>query len=221
MSWRRSLKIIMIDLWYIDTKNVSHESVKELLTVLPRNIINEIMRFRNHEDQRLKLFGKLLVEKYYEDHGLEFNWSNWRISSSGKPYHTGNKKFNISHSGNYVAVCFSDQEVGTDIEQITNFDLTSVLSYLHPCEIEWIKNQIDTGDAFFKIWTRKEAYLKAIGIGIIDGLNNENCLENELTYKDKWYLHSLSFISNYQMALCTKVSDCKINTRQLQTDELI
>jgi 4'-phosphopantetheinyl transferase len=206
----------MIDLWYLNTKNVREEDVITLQKILPQKMINEIIRFRNHEDRRLKLFGKLMVKKYYENKRLEFQWSEWHLSAEGKPYYNnGNKKFSISHSGNYVIVAFSDQETGADIERLANFDIMSVLSYLHPKEKEYIENASDSENAFFKIWTRKEAYLKAIGKGIIDGLNNENCLQDQLTQKEKWYLHSISIISNYQIALCTKIPNCQINIHEL------
>ena len=210
----------MIDLWYLNTKNVGQEDVKTLLKFLPHEMINEIIRFRNHEDRRLKLFGRLLIRKYYEDQHLKFDWLEWQVSPEGKPYYkNGSKKFSISHSGDYVTVAFSDQEIGTDIEKLTNFDIMTVLSYLHPKEAECIENTSYSEDAFFKIWTRKEAYLKAIGRGIIDGLSNENCLLDELTYKEKWYLHSLPLFSNYKMAICTQIPNCQISTRELFTVE--
>jgi 4'-phosphopantetheinyl transferase len=205
----------MIDLWYLNTKSICDEDMKILLKFLPQEMINEIIRFRNHEDRRLKLFGKLMVRKYFEVQNLEFKWFEWQVSPDGKPYYNGSKKFSISHSGDFVAVAFSDREIGTDIERITNFDITTVLSYLHPDEVEYIESASNSGDLFFKIWTRKEAYLKAIGKGIIDGLNNENCLQDQLTHKEKWYLRSLSLISNYQIALCTQIPNCQINTREL------
>lgn len=206
----------MIDLWYLNTKNINQQDVKVLLRFLPQEIIKEIIRFRNHEDRRLKLFGKLLVRKYFEDQDLEFKWFEWQVSSDGKPYYNNrSKKFSISHSGNYVAVAFSDQEIGTDMEMLTNFDIMSAISYLHPREAECIESALNSEDAFFKVWTRKEAYLKAIGRGILDGLNNENCLQDEITHEEKWYLHSLSLISDYQIALCTQIPNCQINTREL------
>jgi 4'-phosphopantetheinyl transferase len=205
----------MIDLWYLNTKRIMLEDFRVLVKSLPQEIVIEIMRFKDLGDKRLKLFGKLMVEKYCTDLDIGFKWGEWQVSSSGKPYYRGRKKFNISHSGDYVIVAFSDQEIGTDIERIMDFDIMSAVSYLHPDEVEYIKRSLDPKDAFFEIWTRKEAYLKAIGKGIIEGLNNENCFLDEIIHNEKWFLHSLSLISNYKIAVCTQVPNCQIATREL------
>lgn len=209
----------MIELWYLNTKNISEEKVKVLFKDLPDKMVNDISRFRNHEDRKLKLFGKLMVRKYYEDNSIKFKWRDFQATSVGKPYCNGGKPFNISHSGDYVTVAFSDQEVGNDIEKVVNFDIESVVGYLHPYEAEYIKHNSNSKNIFFKVWTRKEAYLKALGRGIIDDLNKENCLVDELARNGKWYLHSLSFISNYQIALCTQIPKCKIKIRELFHEE--
>lgn len=209
----------MIDLWYLNTKNNSPEDLNILLRALPQKISNEILRYRYHEDRRLKFFGKLMVRKYYKEAGLEFDWNNWLVASDGKPYYKGGKKFNISHSGEYVLVAFSDTEIGADIEGVTDFDVVSISTYFHPLEIDYIKNTPEPKDAFFWLWTRKEAYLKAIGKGIIDGLHNENCLSDKMVDKGTWFLHSLSLFPNYQVALCTQIANCKVETRELSLAE--
>jgi 4'-phosphopantetheinyl transferase len=205
----------MMDVWYLNAKNVVEEDVRVLLKFLPYEMVREVNRYANHEDRRVKLFGKLMVRKYFEDNHMEFKWLDWRVSFYGKPFYKEGKKFNISHSGDYVVVGFSDQEIGTDIEKVTTFDIASALDYLHPREAEFIKSASSQEEVFFKVWTRKEAYLKAIGKGIIDGLNNENCLQDELINGNKWHLYSLSVISKYQMALCTRIRNCQINIREL------
>lgn len=209
----------MIDLWYFNTKNISQEYVKILLKLLPQEMINHIMQFRNYEDRRVKLFGRLIVKRYFEDKNNEFKWSNWHVANNGKPYYKNGVKFSISHSKDLVVVAFSDSEIGIDIEGITAFDARTISHYFHPKEAEYIEKYSNSHEIFFKLWTRKEAYLKAIGKGIIDGLNYENCLPDKLISKEVWYLRSLSFIRNYQMAICTPISDCKINSLELTLNE--
>lgn len=205
----------MINLWYLNTKELRPEDVEDQLMALPAEIGREIMRFRFHEDRRLKLFGKLMVRKYYSNREKEFDWNNWKLTPGGKPYLAGAGRFNISHSGEYVLAAFSDKEVGADIERITDFDAREISHYFHPEEQAYIENSTDTKGSFFKLWTRKEAYLKATGIGILEGLHHENCLPDHLEDKGGWYLHSFSFLPAYQVSLCTHIPDCSIRIQEV------
>lgn len=205
----------MIDLWYLDTVNISQIDMEKMLKSLPIDLYKEIMRFQNHQDRRLKLYSKLMVKKYYEISNKKFSWSNWQTSSEGKPFYTGGKKFNISHSGSFVTVAFSDKEIGIDIEKCSDFDVSMVLDYLHIQEKKFIVNATDSRDAFFTVWTRKEAYLKAKGIGITEGLNHENCLESSIGFEDKWFVSSLSIATDYKLALCSQIPNVQINKLEL------
>jgi 4'-phosphopantetheinyl transferase len=209
----------MIDLWYLDTINVREIHTERILKSLPVEVTNEVIRFRNHEDRRLKLFSRLIVKKYHEDLKSKFLWSNREISGGGKPFYPGGKKFNISHSGSIVAVAFSDNEIGLDIEKCADFDTTAVLEYFHAEEKKFIADSTNPGDAFFTVWTRKEAYLKAKGIGIVEGLNHENCLESSIGLEEKWFLTSLSIVEDYKIALCSQIPNSQIN--QLKLDPTI
>jgi 4'-phosphopantetheinyl transferase len=205
----------MIDLWYLDTINIGQFEMEGILKSLPIDVTKEVIRFRNHEDRRLKLFSKLIVKKYHESLNEKFSWSNWRTSDGGKPFYSGGKKFNISHSGSFVTVAFSDKEIGLDIERCTDFDIAAAIDYLHVQEQKFITDANNSSDAFFTVWTRKEAYLKAKGVGIVEGLNHENCLEPSIGFEEKWFLTSLSIIEHYKLAICSQIPDSQINQLKL------
>ena len=207
----------MIDLWYLNVKIITQEEVTVLLKTLPDEISTDIGRLRNYEDRCLKLFGRLMVRKFFEEKNGNFDWKEWYVLNNGKPYYYNrNFEFNISHSGNYVVVAFSNQKIGVDIEKIAEFDIASVTDNFHPDEIEYINSSANTFESFFKIWTRKEAYLKATGKGIIDGLSNENCLLDTLISDEIYFLHTLPLVVDYQLALCCSVQNCEINYKALR-----
>ena len=73
----------------------------------------------------------------------------------------------ISHCEHMVAVCTSDKPVGIDIEKINrerNLDKIANRFY-HGKELEYF-NKNHTAEAFFEIWTKKEAYSKIGGEGV-------------------------------------------------------
>lgn len=86
----------------------------------------------------------------------------------GKPQVAG-IEFNLSHSGDLVVYAVSDRAVGIDIERIRSMDLSGIIQrFFAPSEFAaWQKlPAIDQEAAFFRTWTVKEAYLKAIGTGL-------------------------------------------------------
>lgn len=79
-------------------------------------------------------------------------------------------EFNISHSDSYFVAAFSFRPVGIDIERIKKWAELKQIEQLvfHPQEAleTSLMNQHDALIAFFRCWTRKEALLKLIGIGL-------------------------------------------------------
>lgn len=90
-----------------------------------------------------------------------------KISSNenGKPYIIGRPDIfiSLSHSDGTVAAVVSDKPVGIDIERIR--PVTDKLKN-RVC-----KEKTETDEEFFKVWTVKEAYLKASGINFSDMLS--------------------------------------------------
>jgi len=80
-------------------------------------------------------------------------------------------RFNLAHSGELALVAVTRSgEIGVDIERLRPVvhwqDIAS--RYFHPAETAAIgADASPTPVNFFRCWTRKEAVLKAIGVGII------------------------------------------------------
>jgi 4'-phosphopantetheinyl transferase len=92
--------------------------------------------------------------------------------NKGKPYSIDNPKlrFNMSNSGRRVVYAFSmDEEIGIDIErlrELTDLDELIEKNY-NTYERDYINKLPERRQyRFFKFWTIKEAYLKAIGVGM-------------------------------------------------------
>lgn len=85
-------------------------------------------------------------------------------------------RFNLSHSGEMALVAITrDREIGVDIEHIRpSIDASGIVErFFAPGECAvWrtLPHQEQTA-AFFRCWTRKEAYLKARGVGLSSGLD--------------------------------------------------
>jgi 4'-phosphopantetheinyl transferase len=79
-------------------------------------------------------------------------------------------RFNISHSGELVAVAFSVDDIGIDVERVEAVPdfLNIARAQFHPVEYRHIlsSSEQDRLAAFFAIWTRKEALVKGLGAGL-------------------------------------------------------
>ncbi len=100
----------------------------------------------------------------------------FHTSPAGKPALDGEEgesglRFNISHSGDLllVAVC-RGRDVGVDVEEVrTDIDFQAVAArYFSPAEREALRRLplSEQPAAFYRCWTRKEAYIKGRGAGL-------------------------------------------------------
>ncbi|MEG2200143.1 MAG: 4'-phosphopantetheinyl transferase superfamily protein [Anaerovorax sp.] len=114
----------------------------------------------------------------------------WKTSSTDIPKNggTGNEnapeaiRFSISHSGNWWACLIGFHEMGLDIEDLEKGRMRMADSKVNQKRGEAIAKRFFTKEeyeyvlaqgtpAFYKIWTRKEAYTKYLGTGIGQGLD--------------------------------------------------
>lgn len=92
--------------------------------------------------------------------------------AKGKPYLDNRKlEFNVSHSGAWLAVAVSQHAVGIDVEQFPSRPrpwLKLAERFFTATETSWLHEQPESEQAqqFIRMWTQKEAALKAIGCGL-------------------------------------------------------
>jgi len=89
----------------------------------------------------------------------------FHYSETGKPSLTGGPHFNLSHSGGLAVCAVSAQgPLGVDIEHIrANTDQERIAArYFAPDECA----QAVGAGHFFRVWTLREAILKATGLGV-------------------------------------------------------
>jgi 4'-phosphopantetheinyl transferase len=91
----------------------------------------------------------------------------------GKPYLVPNRaiEFNMSHSGGIVLIAFARHTaIGVDVEALRPMTerATIVRRYFHPGEVADFASvpPADAEAAFFRCWSRKEAVVKALGLGM-------------------------------------------------------
>jgi len=164
------------------------------------------------KDRALSLGGELLLnrglQELYPDIKCPVTCSE---DEHGKPYLPDHPDiyFNISHSEEYAVCAISDVPVGVDIEYCSAIDLDVAGSYFFSREYGYIleKPESDRIDAFYDLWTLKESYMKATGLGFRLALD-AFCIHmgDKITVVQDRQIQPYSFFhtqhGNYKLAVC-------------------
>ncbi|MGL1936851.1 MAG: 4'-phosphopantetheinyl transferase superfamily protein [Fibrobacterales bacterium] len=122
--------------------------------------------------------------------------------------------FNVSHSHDWGMIGLSHSApIGVDLEACkSRVNAGSIAKhYYHPeeCTVLQSLSEIDALKEFYTIWSRKEAFVKAIGKGMIHPsqsystcYNDEKVITIEYASK-KWNIQDISGPDTYSAALCT------------------
>jgi 4'-phosphopantetheinyl transferase len=155
---------------------VSAGMLHELQATLSADELTRAARFHFARDRDRFIAAHAIVRdilaRYLQASPAALEFSN---NEYGKPALAGNwrdgPRFNLSHSGELVVIAIArDREVGVDVEQYApnRADLAVAEHYFSPAELARLRALPEDvrPRAFFNCWTRKEAYIKALGMGL-------------------------------------------------------
>ncbi|XP_059307748.1 uncharacterized protein LOC132059214 [Lycium ferocissimum] len=174
--------------WIVDISewNPSPLYFSFAMSFLPKHEHSSITRFFKMEDQKRALVSRLLqYALIHQVLGIPYNEIFIRRTAEGKPYlecdkpdlELPNFNFNASHHGDFVAIASEPIcLVGLDIVAQTIPEKESVEEFIRSfssyfSRLEWF-NIINAGSSrqilseFYRYWSLKEAFVKAIGDGV-------------------------------------------------------
>ena len=101
----------------------------------------------------------------------------FRHGPRGKPFLDGDgPSFNLSHSGQLAMVAVAGVEIGVDVEKVRRLESLTQIAERHFSDSEFGALDELLGAAkelaFYRCWTRKEAYIKALGEGLSMALDS-------------------------------------------------
>lgn len=149
------------------------------------------------------------------------------------PMTNASLRFNLAHSGDVVLIAIADgADVGVDVEQwSTDIEGESLAEYFFsPSE----RTQLAAAprarqvEDFFTCWCRKEAYIKATGLGVSQGLDyfdvvvsarrTPQLISDRRTGDDarRWQFMDILTVSGYSAALAIAGTGRRIRSRRLE-----
>jgi 4'-phosphopantetheinyl transferase len=124
-------------------------------------------RFRFPEIARRWVAGRAALRRLLEGYtGVPAAELQFAHGEHGKPYLAGSAvRFNMSDSGEVALYAVTlDAEIGVDVERIRAIDGAGISRrFLPQPEADAV---LADPASFFRVWTRREAYLKCIGVGL-------------------------------------------------------
>lgn len=209
----------MINIYYFNINAIisSKDFIKKYIDLVSVDRKSKIIYYKKDSDILLSLISEIIVRqqciKYLNCNNKDIYF---RKNKYGKPYLDNNHLFfNISHSNETLVVAFSDKEIGVDIEKIgfCNFNIANRCF----CENEYnyiVSKFKDKDVRFFDIWTKKEAYIKYLGIGLLKPLNSFNVLSDDFdmhSYGFRINSYIISLYSEYELIDASKINVTLLN----------
>lgn len=193
--------------------NFKEVNIETLINYVSEEKRQRAKKFIKTEDKVRCILGELLLRKVLvENFQINNNSIIFEKNQYGKPKITGREDvhFNISHSGNYVVCAVDYDEIGIDVEEIGNSDISGIVtSFFGDKEKEYILGKENETDRFYEIWTLKESFVKCIGKGLSMPFNKFNiCVSNNIKVECEEINEEVFFkeiiLKGYKLSLCYK-----------------
>ncbi|THH34924.1 4'-phosphopantetheinyl transferase superfamily protein [Neolewinella litorea] len=152
---------------------------------LPKEIQRDLNRYRRWQDRQAGLLGKLLLR--YAAKKIDAALPELSTLATGayrRPYfpYRPDFDFNISHTDGLVVCCSAVGmgRLGVDVERVGEVDLGEFRRVFTAEEYAQLQSSPDQVTDFYRLWTRKEAVMKADGRGFSLDPADINCLPERI-----------------------------------------
>ncbi len=165
-----------VHVWVADLDE-SREDLGRYEELLVTEELARAVRFRKALDRRRYTVGRALLRELLAGYlgtdarDIRFDYNRYGRPSVVRPESGSKLSFNLSHTGPLALYAVSaDQVLGIDVERVRH-DMDHLALGEHffaPAERAALRSvpPRSRADAFFNCWTRKEAFVKAYGMGL-------------------------------------------------------
>jgi 4'-phosphopantetheinyl transferase len=222
-----------VQLWRVDLEAIRDDESR-CQKMLSSDELTRAARFHFSRDRQRFVSSRALLRTilagYLETDpdALRFSYSKKEKPSLGSTHAGSNITFNVSHSGGIALLAFTRRrDIGVDVEKVrTDFDVDAIARRFFSSQEQRQLAAFPSGEkfeAFFRCWTRKEAYIKATGEGLslplgqfdvsLDsgGKNALLATRPDESEAGQWLLRGVPAGPGYLAALCVRGRDWKLN----------
>ena len=196
------VKLVVLDI------ELAFHHQKKLLEKVNDKQKEKAFGYKNETDQIRSLASSYLINSLSSE-PLLFN-------DTGKPFFENGPFFNISHSGRYIVMAVSNKEVGVDIEENVERNMSALIRIFNEAEAKMIKEHAD----FYYLWCAKESLIKCMGSSISKVKEVPSLPLNGLkTFKGKDY-QSKTFVYEKHIISITRESNEDFEVKMERINQL-
>ncbi len=214
------MNLIPFTVYCADVAALSDQSVYDsFYSLLPedRRQKADALRFKNN--RMLSVGAGMLLLRAMNDAGLQYVPPEH--GEHGKPYFSAypDFHFNLSHSGRKVLCAVADRPVGCDVEKVSAAREALAKRFFSAEEVAALLALPDEEDRrvfFYRLWTLKESFIKAIGRGLslpLDSFSVHVGRDDIRLTQDvdhaSYGLYELEIDSDFRCACCIRDDDGK------------
>ncbi|WP_081745975.1 4'-phosphopantetheinyl transferase superfamily protein [Paenibacillus sp. FSL K6-1122] len=188
-------------------------------------------RFVRQADAYRSVLGEILTRVTLSKlTGLRPAELSFTRNSYGKPSlsHHSDVQFNVSHSGDWIAlISGSTDELGVDVEKIAPIDMQIAERFFSPKESQFLAAEPDDRrlETFYRLWTLKESYIKAVGMGLSIPLDSFALIRNvdgdwHSPEATSYQFLSLRLDHGHMLAACSAGEDLPAQPDFITTEEM-
>ncbi|MCP1187364.1 4'-phosphopantetheinyl transferase superfamily protein [Paenibacillus sp. 1781tsa1] len=188
-------------------------------------------RFVRQADAYRSVLGEILTRVTLSKlTGLRSHELSFTRNSYGKPSlsHHSDVPFNVSHSGDWIALISGGaDELGVDVEKIAPIDMQIAERFFSPTESQFlaavpVDRRLET---FYRLWTLKESYIKAVGMGLSIPLDSFAILPDEggvwhCEQAAEYRFHSHRLDEGHMLAACSAGGELPSQPEIITLEEL-
>jgi len=194
-----------VRVYYVLTDALAWQDYAHLTARIDPKAQQKIAAFKSEQDKLNCLLGRILLSQAINDLKLGSNIADLHHSPLGKASLPG-MEFSISHSSGLVVLSAAlDRPNGIDCEELKPVEPGDFRDYFSRKEWDDLEASSDPLTGFNRIWTRKEALLKAIGTGLQNQLNRIDVSASRMkNHNCNWSFKELELRPGYLVSLCYK-----------------
>ena len=217
-----------VDVWLAFDANFQAQEVQaEFAALMTPDDVGKMQRLHAESGRRQFALTRALQRQVLSAYAAEVLPAQWQFQSSAEgrpslapPFDRTDLHFNIAHTGGVVAMAVCRHAVvGVDVEKLGRAPLAVAERYFSPAEATQLRALPPDAQPrqFLRLWTLKEAYLKAVGSGLAGGLSRmsfmfegaESFHFERIDDADaaRWQFHQFEFGAEHLLALAVLPRD--------------